>query len=323
MAAKGGRAARPDGFAFGGRSLAVSDQIATVAPAAKGVGRSRRPVKCASLTTSRLCHGPRTVCASQSDVSPMNEAMRGSAAVLVCAPDIDGLVRELGDLYHAAGLELTVAIGRLILDRIYGGDLAAWRSRGRKDISFRKLERHPDLPFRASTLSKAVAVYLISQRRPDLLQLHNLGPSHLQELAGLERALQDRLIDQANEERWTVKRVRAEVRSLRGDQDKRQGRPKLPAFLKWLRHAREGVDDRVLLRDTNHIGHLDPVEARVLLDTARRICHQAERIARELATYLSAVERRRGPGQEVANPPRSQRPSGFAPRRGGPKAAPT
>jgi hypothetical protein len=83
-------------------------------------------------------------------------------------PDVDSLVLDLRRLYVGTGVQLTVDMGRVIIERLFGGDLQRWKSRSRKDVSFRKLETHPDLPFRASVLSRAVAMYMLSRRRGDL-----------------------------------------------------------------------------------------------------------------------------------------------------------
>src|SRR4051812_34493476 len=99
--------------------------------------------------------------------------------------DIDGLVEELRHICCATGLSVAVQVGHLVLERLYGGDSKLWSARGAKDVSLRKLQEHPDLPFRASALSKAVAVYLLSTRRADLLEGRYLGPSHLHEVLPL------------------------------------------------------------------------------------------------------------------------------------------
>src|SRR6187549_3171734 len=59
--------------------------------------------------------------------------------------DVNSLVRSLRDLYYGSGIGLMLRVGELILERLYGGDTTRWQSRGRKDVSFRKLEKHPDL----------------------------------------------------------------------------------------------------------------------------------------------------------------------------------
>src|SRR5258706_11994393 len=133
---------------------------------------------------------------------------RGLASVaLVSArvgvePDIGELVRELRALYYGSGIELMLRIGELILERLYGGDVMLWHSRRKKDVSFRRLERHPDLPFKASMLSRAVSIYVLSRRRTDLIQLKNVSQTHLQEVLNLEPQLQDRLLSRVEEEKW-------------------------------------------------------------------------------------------------------------------------
>src|SRR5689334_23495782 len=125
--------------------------------------------------------------------------------------DLDSLVYELRQLYGGAGVRLAVEMGRLIIERLFRGDLALWRARGRKDVSFRKLEAHPDPPFRASTLSRAVAIYMLSQRRADLTALRHVGPSHLHEIACLGEKEQDRLLERAEMEKWSIRKLRQEV----------------------------------------------------------------------------------------------------------------
>src|SRR5262249_53925328 len=100
-------------------------------------------------------------------------------------PDVGALVRELRELYYSSGVGLMLRIGELILERLYGGDVANWRSQRRKDVSFRRLAKHPDLPFKASMLSRAVATYVLSRRRTDLLQLKHVSQAHLQEVLNL------------------------------------------------------------------------------------------------------------------------------------------
>src|SRR5262249_35068849 len=120
------------------------------------------------------------------------------------SPDISALVRDLRALYFVTGIELMLRVGELILERLYGGDVTRWKSRERKDFSFRKLEQHPDLPFKASMLSRAVAIYVLSRRRPDLPRLQNVSQTHLQEILSLDSQVQDHLLERVQEEKWSV-----------------------------------------------------------------------------------------------------------------------
>jgi len=115
-------------------------------------------------------------------------------------PDVAALVRDLRKLYYVKGVELMLRVGELILERLYEGDVSKWKSRCRKDFSFRKLQQHPDLPFKASMLSRAVSMYVLSRRRADLLALQNVSQTHLQEVLNLDPAVQDSLLQRVEQE---------------------------------------------------------------------------------------------------------------------------
>jgi hypothetical protein len=217
-------------------------------------------------------------------------------------PDIPALVRELRELYYVKGIELMLRIGELILERLYEGDVARWKSRCRKDYSFRKLQQHPDLPFKASMLSRAVSMYVLSRRRADLLALQNVSQTHLQEVLNLDPALQDTLLSRVEQEKWSVQRLRAEVVESLPAVTRRAGRPRLPPFTKQLRNLKSIVEGRLLVMDTASVSVLQTREAQELLETARRLCQQAEIVTRVLAAHLSTLEKRQG-----ENPPRLDR----------------
>ena len=205
-------------------------------------------------------------------------------------PDIGALVSELRELYYLKGIELMLRIGELILSRLYGGDVTKWKSRGRKDFSFRKLQQYPDLPFKASMLSRAVSMYVLSRRRADLLQLENVSQTHLQELINLDAALQDDLIARVESEKWTVQRLRAAVVRSLPPVTRRAGRPRSPTFSRQLRNLKNIVEDRLLVMDTANVAVLQFAEANELLDTARRLCQQAELVARVLAAHVATLD---------------------------------
>ena len=206
-------------------------------------------------------------------------------------PDVDALVRDLRQLYCVKGIELMIRIGELIVERIYAGDCAKWRSHGRKNTSFRKLSSHPDLPFHASQLSRAVSIYLLSQRRPALVQFAHVGPSHLQEILGLEQEEQDRLLRCVEAESWSTRRLREEVRACQPRADRRGGPRKLPSFQRCVQQWSERIESRTLLTDLDAIGHLAPETARSLLASVRTLCQQSEFLARQLVLRVTAVDR--------------------------------
>lgn len=205
-------------------------------------------------------------------------------------PDVAALVRDLRKLYYVKGIELMLRVGELILERLYEGDVTKWKSRCRKDFSFRKLQQHPDLPFKASMLSRAVSMYVLSRRRADLLALQNVSQTHLQEVLNLDPGLQDTLLSRVEQEKWSVQRLRAEVVQTLPT-TRRAGRPRSPAFTKHLRHLKNIVEGRLLVMDTASVSVLQTREAHELLDTARRLCQQAELVTRVLAAHLATLER--------------------------------
>jgi hypothetical protein len=206
-------------------------------------------------------------------------------------PDVEELVRDLRQLYCVKGIELMVRIGELIVERIYGGNCAKWRSHGRKNTSFRKLSSHPDLPFHASQLSRAVSIYMLTQRRPELTQFAHVGPSHLQEVLGLEQGEQDRLLRCVEEESWSTRRLREEVRACQPRADRRGGPRKLPSFQRCVQQWSDRVESRALLTDLDEVGHLSPETARELLTVVRSLCQQTESLARQLAQRASSAPR--------------------------------
>jgi hypothetical protein len=237
--------------------------------------------------------------------SPQGLVTAGSHA------DVAALVRDLRKLYFVKGIELMLRVGELILERLYEGDVTKWKSRCRKDFSFRKLQQHPDLPFKASMLSRAVSMYVLSRRRADLLALQNVSQTHLQEVLNLDPVLQDTLLSRVEQEKWSVQRLRAEVVQTLPAITKRAGRPRSPAFTKHLRHLKNIVEGRLLVIDTASVSVLQTREAHELLDTARRLCQQAELVTRVLAAHLATLER--GQAEMQSGSRSARRLSGVVP----------
>jgi hypothetical protein len=211
---------------------------------------------------------------------------------------IDELVGELRVLCSKTGIQLAVEVGRLVLDRLYGGDQKLWHARGTKDVSLRKLQEHPLLPFRASTIAKSVAIFELYKRRNDLLQMRHLGPSHLHEVLGLRLENQDRLIEAAESGEWSVVRLRSEVQMVQNGRATSAGRRRLPRFVRSLRRLAGDLEDGGLQSDADALASLSSQETQTLLRIARRLTQQAEVITRSLANHLVSLKKR----QETAVP---------------------
>jgi hypothetical protein len=198
-------------------------------------------------------------------------------------PDVDALVEDLRKIYCAAGTVLMVSVGKLVLERIYGGDVERWRSRGRKNASFRNLSKHPRLPFSRANLSRAVGIYVLSLRRPEVLELRGVGPCHLREIIRLDADTQDDLLAQTVQNEWSVRRLHNEICEIKKAGTSGASGSTGVAFADLLQTWRAAVEARGLLQDVDRVDRLDPAEAAVLLETAKRLAQQAETLVRHLA----------------------------------------
>jgi hypothetical protein len=217
----------------------------------------------------------------------LTDRARATAVVPV---DVGELVRELRDLYHGSGIALMLRLGEKILVRLYGGNESLWKSRRRKDNSFRKLETHPDLPFHASMLSRSVSAYVLSRRRSDLTSLKNVGVSHLQEVLKLDGRTQDILLDRVERERWTVQQLRREIVALSPAGTRTGGRPRTPVFVRSIRRVRGLLERQELESHPDLVSSLPRATVTELLDTIRLLRKRTDALVQTLTNRLAMDE---------------------------------
>jgi hypothetical protein len=124
---------------------------------------------------------------------------------------LDSLAKQINTIYREATLDVTFAIGQLVIEEIYGGSITLWGEQGTRSISYRKLASRGDLLLSPSTLCRAVAIYVLCERLGGRHGWRHLTASHLQEVLSLDPPHQERLLRAADEESWSVSRLRAEV----------------------------------------------------------------------------------------------------------------
>jgi hypothetical protein len=207
-------------------------------------------------------------------------------------PRIDDLAEQLSALGKDMSVEQAVEIGRLVVERLYGGDLSAWRGRGPKTHSLRTLSRRSDLPVSSSALYRSIALHELSARLGGLSRWAEagLGISHLRLVLGLPEHDQRRLLDAAITHAWTVAELEREavaVRKHSPSPSSRGGRPRLPRFVKSvnrLRKTAEAPDG--LFGDLDAAAEMsvaDLTEIRDSLSTIRVRCAELERALERLA----------------------------------------
>lgn len=200
---------------------------------------------------------------------------------------LNQVVAKINGITRQATLEHALAVGQVIIEDLYGGDREAWRSRGTKDTSFRKLAEREDLDMGRATLQRSVAAYVLVQDLGiDVSTWRHLGLSHVRAVLGLPEDKQRKLLTSAEEKGWTVHQIEAKVSKLREKDSDGRGRPPLPAFVKGISRIRKLVEDRTLLfGDLDKIDELDPDE---VMDLTEKIAE----IMRACASLQEKIQNR-------------------------------
>lgn len=195
------------------------------------------------------------------------------------------LADRLGELAKDASVEHAVEIGRLVIERLYGGDLSTWRSRGPKAHSLRELARRSDLPISSSALYRSIALFELGQRLGGVSRWSSrgLGISHMRLVLGLPADEQHRLLDMAVDQSWTVAELERETVLVRENQPRKKargGRPRLPRFVKSINKLRKCVQDSgEFFGDLDAAAEMKPDKVHALreqLAEVRRRCDELE-----------------------------------------------
>jgi hypothetical protein len=112
----------------------------------------------------------------------------------------------------ASPLTRAIRLGRKIHDVLTREGHVDLGARCRKEYSCRKLARLHRVP--ASTLWRALAIYQLSQRHPELADCHHVGVGHLSVLLGIPREHQLYFLRRAESSRWSRAQLERQIRRL-------------------------------------------------------------------------------------------------------------
>jgi hypothetical protein len=143
-------------------------------------------------------------------------------------------VSKLCQITRESMLDYSIRVGSLVIHYFYGGDVKAWRSRGPKTHSFRRLAKHPQLPMSASSLYRCVAIFELCDRLNVVSRWSRITVSHLRVVLPFDEKEQCRLMSAANAERWSVQRLEQEARKV-SSSGARRGRPAAPELVRFGR----------------------------------------------------------------------------------------
>ncbi|HNH48407.1 MAG TPA: hypothetical protein PKY30_15310 [Myxococcota bacterium] len=186
---------------------------------------------------------------------------------------LQDLVDTLNSYQKEAGFSFARQVGRLIVDRLYGGDLAAWRSRGPKDSSFQKLAEKSEegrLVLSASALYRCVALVEL-EARLGISTWKYLSLSHVRLVFGLPEGDQEKLLIQAEDRQWTVAQMEQQAEKLRTLRKGARGRPRQPAFVKSIGRMKRLLEEDEAFVDLERVAELDPAEAGELSEALRKM----------------------------------------------------
>src|SRR5882724_706101 len=126
--------------------------------------------------------------------------------------ELDAVVDEIREIERKNSLDRTVAIGRLVLHRFFGGSTEAWRERRRnKNNSVRRLAQHPLCPLSRSGLNQAIGIFLAAESLTLDQTFGHIGPSHIGAVLHLNPEEQKQWLERASDERWSVRQLKEQV----------------------------------------------------------------------------------------------------------------
>jgi len=232
----------------------------------------------------------------------MGAVSRGETPVAQISGDLGQVsqaLSEIRDIMREDGLDRTLAIGKLVLERFFGGSPELWHDRRRnKNNSVRRLAELTDCPLSRSALNQAIGVYAAVCASPNIKALKYIGSSHISVVLPLPVTEQEEWLKRANEERWSVRRLMDELarnRNRGGEHPVRQrstvaGKAfsRTHSALKTLEQAVERLSDIELHR-------LDEPELRAFSERATALQTKLSELCR-LTRMDSQVVPAHGPG---------------------------
>lgn len=195
--------------------------------------------------------------------------------------ELDALVGQIRQMKRDAAFLFVTAVGRLVVDRFYGGDVARWRQDGGHAPGYRKLaerlKAERGLGLDHTALSRAVGVYGLVSATQGVATSQHLRVGHYVAVLGLPMSTAERLLTLADEEKWSVAELRD--RAGRNRPTTRRGRPPQLPFVRGIHRFRALIDQKeALLTGTERAAELPPEQAAALIETLDAVVAEVERL---------------------------------------------
>jgi hypothetical protein len=198
--------------------------------------------------------------------------------------EIEEVAVRLKAVCGSHSLQAALEAGDIIFRHLFRSDERMLRARGKKCSSFRKLANHPRLGMSPSSLWRAVAIFELSRRFPELCKYAHSGVGHVSVVLGLPSAEQFRLLRDCEANRWTRRHLQTVVLELRSTA-RVNPQPPTARVVERLK----GLE--MLLLDTerdDRMAHLRPDEIRQALLLLERIRSRFGEVRTKLYQRLPA-----------------------------------
>lgn len=196
---------------------------------------------------------------------------------------------KIRDIVGGTHLQMALAIGRIVIEEIFDGDLTRWRQRGPKDPSLRQLAADPRLTISASALYRSIGIYELKSRFADHPMWLKLTACHLRAVLGLPEAEQGRLLDLATAEAWTSQALE-QAASVSRDNHKtsRGGRPRKLMLVRAIESAERALveNDEAEVASGDALDELSADQRRDLLRRVRLLRERCSTLAAALEADL-------------------------------------
>ena len=217
-------------------------------------------------------------------------AASDGVALAVAESTILGVAQEIRTMHRLHGLRFVVGVGRVIVERFFGGDASAIHKRGPKDDSLKRLAEQPDMPLSLPQLSRAVAIFEAVEPLGEVDTWQHLSMSHVRAVLPLPAPDQQALLTKTEKKGWSVKMLEAQARKKK--RKRGGGRHPLPRFVKSIR-ALGKFDDDDLFGDLDGIDSLEPEDADALYKTVTGLKLRCEKLQEQLQPRVSGFGRRK------------------------------
>jgi hypothetical protein len=185
-----------------------------------------------------------------------------AATPVVAQAVIDALADKILRLYRTTTLDFSIAVGKMVVDDLYEGDIQRWRDHGATDGSFRRVAeklKKQGRALSATALQQAVGVFDL-ELRVGVTARPQLTATHIRAVVGLPAVQQEALLGTSEARDWTSDKLEKEATKARAKLATRPGRKPLHPVVRTTNQWKRDLDDADNFGDLDKLAELHPDE---------------------------------------------------------------